>query len=67
MTVTAEYDPLLTSVVGPYTAGFYDYGRAALRFESDLPYEILSEKSGPGPIPSLRIDMSMLRKPCARP
>jgi carboxypeptidase C (cathepsin A) len=39
----AEYDPLLTNVMGPYTAGFYDYIRSELKFESDLPYEILSE------------------------
>jgi carboxypeptidase C (cathepsin A) len=39
----AEYDPLLTNVIGPYTAGFYDYIRSELKFESDLPYEILSE------------------------
>jgi carboxypeptidase C (cathepsin A) len=39
----AEYDPLLTNIMGPYTAGFYDYIRRELKFESDLPYEILSE------------------------
>ena len=39
----AEYDPLLTNVMGPYTAGFYDYIRSELKFESDLSYEILSE------------------------
>jgi len=38
----AEYDPLLTNVLGPYTAGFYDYVRSELKFESDLSYEILS-------------------------
>jgi carboxypeptidase C (cathepsin A) len=43
-TATAEYDPLLTNVIGPYTAAFYDYVRSELKFESDLPYEILSEK-----------------------
>ena len=47
VTETAEYDPLLTNVMGPYTAGFYDLIRAELRFESDLPYEILSEKVWP--------------------
>jgi carboxypeptidase C (cathepsin A) len=47
VTETAEYDPLLTNVMGPYTAGFYDYVRAELKFESDLPYEILSEKVWP--------------------
>ena len=38
-----EYDPLLTNTLGPYTAAFYDYIRSELKFESDLPYEILSE------------------------
>ena len=42
VTATAEYDPLLTNVMGPYTAAFYDYVRSELKFESDLPYEILS-------------------------
>jgi carboxypeptidase C (cathepsin A) len=37
-----EYDPLLTNIMGPYTAAFYDYVRRELKFESDLPYEILS-------------------------
>jgi len=47
VTETAEYDPLLTNVVGPYTAGFYDHIRAELKFESDLPYEILNGKVWP--------------------
>jgi carboxypeptidase C (cathepsin A) len=44
VTATIEYDPLLTNVLGPYTAAFYDYIRTELKFESDIPYEILSEK-----------------------
>jgi carboxypeptidase C (cathepsin A) len=44
VTETFEYDPLLSNVLGPYTAAFYDYVRAELKFESDLPYEILSDK-----------------------
>jgi len=47
VTETTEYDPLLTNVVGPYTAGFYDHIRAELKFESDLPYEILNGKVWP--------------------
>ena len=47
VTETAEYDPLLTNVLGPYTAGFYDLVRSELRFESDLRYEILNEKVWP--------------------
>ena len=42
VTEHAEYDPLLTNVLGPYTAALYDYVRGELKFESDLPYEILS-------------------------
>jgi carboxypeptidase C (cathepsin A) len=42
VTEHAEYDPLLTNIMGPYTAAFYDYIRRELKFESDLPYEILS-------------------------
>lgn len=47
VTEAAEYDPLLANVLGPYTAGFYDYVRAELKFESDLPYEILNRKVWP--------------------
>jgi len=42
VTERAEYDPLITNIIGPYTAAFYDYVRRELKFESDLPYEILS-------------------------
>jgi carboxypeptidase C (cathepsin A) len=42
VTEKAEYDPLLANIMGPYTAAFYDYIRRELKFESDLPYEILS-------------------------
>ena len=42
VTQQPEYDPLLTNVLGPYTAAFYDYVRSELKFETDLPYEVLS-------------------------
>lgn len=42
VTEHAEYDPLMMNIMGPYTAAFYDYIRRELKFESDLPYEILS-------------------------
>lgn len=42
VTERPEYDPLLTNIMGPYAAAFYDYVRRELKFESDLPYEILS-------------------------
>jgi carboxypeptidase C (cathepsin A) len=37
-----EFDPSYASIQGPYTATFNDYIRRELKFESDLPYEILS-------------------------
>jgi carboxypeptidase C (cathepsin A) len=43
VTQEPEYDPLLTNVLGPYTAAFYDYVRTELNFETDIAYEILSE------------------------
>lgn len=39
-----ENDPSFSNIIGPYTATFYDYVRRELKFESDLPYEILSFK-----------------------
>ena len=42
-----EYDPSLTNIMGPYTAGFNDYVRRELKFESDLPYEILNPRVWP--------------------
>ena len=38
-------DPSANNIIGPYTATFNDYVRGALRFESDLPYEILNFKT----------------------
>lgn len=37
-----ENDPSMSNIIGPYTATFYDYVRRELKFESDLPYEVLS-------------------------
>jgi len=47
VTERPEADPLLSTVIGPYTAAFYDYVRAELNFESDLPYEILNTNVWP--------------------
>lgn len=44
VTAAPEFDPLFSQVMGPYTATFNDYIRTELKFETDLPYEILSEK-----------------------
>jgi carboxypeptidase C (cathepsin A) len=42
-----EYDPSFASVLGPFTATFNDYVRRDLKFESDLPYEVLTGKVQP--------------------
>lgn len=44
---TFEFDPSMANITGPYTATFYDYVRGELKFESDLPYEILNPKVWP--------------------
>lgn len=44
---TAEYDPSLAAITGPYTAALNDYVRTQLGFHSDLPYEILTERVWP--------------------
>jgi len=44
VTEAPEFDPLFAQVSGPYTAAFNDYIRTELKFETDMPYEILSEK-----------------------
>lgn len=43
VTEKPEYDPLMTTTSGPYTATFYDYVRSGLKFEADIPYEIITE------------------------
>jgi carboxypeptidase C (cathepsin A) len=42
-----EYDRSYANILGPYTACLYDYIRGELDFDSDLPYEILTEKVWP--------------------
>jgi carboxypeptidase C (cathepsin A) len=44
---TFESDPSLNNIIGPYTATLNDYVRGELKFESDLPYEILTERVHP--------------------
>ena len=43
VTEQPEYDPLLTSVAGPYTAALYDYIRSELNFQADRAYEIMTD------------------------
>jgi carboxypeptidase C (cathepsin A) len=42
-----DYDPSYTGVLGPFTGALNDYLRRDLKFESDLPYEILTGKVQP--------------------
>lgn len=42
-----EYDPSYEPFLGAYSAAFNDYVRRVLKFESDLPYEVLSSKVRP--------------------
>jgi carboxypeptidase C (cathepsin A) len=37
----------MDAILGPYTAALYDYVRSDLKYESDLPYEILNGKVWP--------------------
>jgi carboxypeptidase C (cathepsin A) len=42
-----EFDPSYAVIQGAYTATLNDYVRAELKFESDLPYEILTDRVRP--------------------
>ncbi|PYQ28393.1 MAG: peptidase S10 [Acidobacteria bacterium] len=42
-----DFDPSYAAIFGEYTATFNDYARRVLKFESDLPYEILTDKVRP--------------------
>jgi carboxypeptidase C (cathepsin A) len=44
---TNEQDPSLAAIIGPYTAALYQYVRAELGYESDLPYEVLTDRVHP--------------------
>jgi len=42
-----EHDPAQTAIIGQFSAMFNDYVRRELNYESDLPYEIITEKVFP--------------------
>jgi carboxypeptidase C (cathepsin A) len=42
-----EHDPSLDALTGPYTSALNDYVRRVLSYESDLPYEILTDRVMP--------------------
>jgi carboxypeptidase C (cathepsin A) len=44
---TPEFDPSYSAIMGEYTAVLNDYLRRDLKFETDLPYEILTGKVSP--------------------
>jgi len=44
---TYEYDPSYSLIQGPFTATLNDHVRGELGFESDLPYEILTDRVHP--------------------
>jgi len=44
---TPDYDPSYASVYAPFTAAWNQYVRAELKWESDLPYEILTSRVRP--------------------
>jgi len=42
-----EYDPSYSSVQGPFTSAFNQYVRSELKFDDDIPYEILTGRVNP--------------------
>ena len=42
-----EFDPSMAAIMGPYTAALNDYVRSELNYESDLPYEIMTNRVRP--------------------
>jgi carboxypeptidase C (cathepsin A) len=47
LNVDPEYDPSLSLILPVYSGNFNNYVREELKYESDLPYEVLSEKVHP--------------------
>jgi carboxypeptidase C (cathepsin A) len=44
---SAEYDPSLSGFYPAYTSAFNDYVRRTLKYDNDLPYEVLSNQTRP--------------------
>ena len=44
---TFDFDPSYAAIQGPYTATLNDYIRSELNYESDIPYEILTDQVHP--------------------
>jgi carboxypeptidase C (cathepsin A) len=47
VTATPEYDPSYAAIQGPFTAALNQYVRVDLKYESDVPYEILTGRVQP--------------------
>ncbi|MFO0861624.1 MAG: hypothetical protein U0570_13825 [Phycisphaerales bacterium] len=47
-----EYDPSYSAILGPYTAALNAYVRGELQFESDVNYEILTDRVRPWRFPT---------------
>ncbi len=43
----SDYDPSFAATLGPFSGAFNDYIRTELKFESDMPYEILTGRVHP--------------------
>ena len=59
-----DYDPSYASVQGAYTAMFNDYIRTELKYESDLPYEMLTDKVQPWSYQAIREPVRERRRRC---
>jgi carboxypeptidase C (cathepsin A) len=44
---TPEFDPSIAAAIGPYAGLLNDYVRSDLKFDSDLPYEVLTSRVRP--------------------
>src|SRR6266852_2621533 len=42
-----EFDPSIAAIIGPYSGMLNNYVRNDLKFDSDLPYEVLTSRVGP--------------------
>src|SRR5438094_917415 len=42
-----EFDPSIAAIMGPYSGMLNDYARNDLKFDSDLPYEVLTGRGRP--------------------
>jgi len=61
-----EFDPSIAAIIGPYSGMLNDYVRNDLKFDSDLPYEVLTSRVRRG----IRARMKSIRnvaRRCAGP